>query len=471
MNFNINKSRHKVFKDPVLFEKCSIFISTIGLALLFTACSSNHCYEQMLTDFRYSSSPPRYNAGCDVEEDYCFSDPFERSDLVNAVLSVNPSLEAARQAWRAMLARYPQVSSYDDPMASYAFAPGTITSKTVSYGQEIDLKQKIPFPGKLRLKGQIALAEAGSAEEDYEWAKIQLATTASTLFDNYYVVDRAIEINKKYIELLKEFKESAEAQYASSQVTAQVPLQAEVELARLEYEQITLKTDREVIIAKINALLHRDPSSPLPPPPKVLSPIDTNVIREQLQQEAFQNRPDLRAIRAQMGAAASALDLSYLDYFPDFELMYSYNTMWPVPSMFSTYGVGVNVPIQLGKRKGAVDEAKANMNSLYNRHLQLADQISVDVSTTIERISQAHRYIEILQDKIIPTAEDQLEVAMAGFETGKDTFLVLIESEKTLRTLELELLTATAELYSQLAMLDQAVGYILHFSQGEQCHE
>lgn len=439
-----------------------------SISLLMTSCSAPSAqYDQMLTTFRYSS--------CNVDvcnaAEYVLNEPLERSNLVHTVLTVNPSLESTRQAWRGMLARYPQVVSWDDPMASYAFAPGTIRSKTVSYGQEIDLKQKFPFPGKLNLRGKIALAEAGSAEEDYEWVKIQLATAASNLFDDYYLIERAIGVNNIHIALLKEYKESANAQYASGQVTAQIPLQADVELAQLEYEQISLATDREVIIAKINALLHRDPSSPLPLSQKTLYPIAISENAEQLQEEALQNRPDLRAIRAQIDAAKSALDLAYLEYLPDFEVMYSYNSMWPVPSMFSSVGVGVNIPIQLERRKGAVDESRSNIKSLSYKHAQLVDQAFVEITTALKRVSQARQYVEILKEQIIPTAKDELEAAIAGFEAGKNTFLELIESERTLRTLELQFHSAMAELYRQLAMLDQSVGYILHFSEGGMSHE
>ena len=441
-----------------------IIFSFVGLTLLTTSCSTpNEQYDQMLTSFRST------HCTIDVKnaERHALNEPLERSNLVDTVLTVNPSLESARQAWGAMLAKYPQAVSWDDPMASYALAPGSIHSKTVAFGQQIDLKQKFPFPGKLSLRGKIALSEAGSAEDDYEWAKIQLATAASNLFDDYYLIERAIEINGIHIDLLKEYKESADAQYASSQVSVQVPLQADVELAQLEYQQIALSTDREVIIAKMNALLHRDPSSPLPLPPKVLYPIAVSETAEQLQKEALQNRPDLRAIRAQMNAAKSALDLAHLEYLPDFEVMGSHNTMWPVPSMYNMVGVGINIPIQLEKRKGAVEEARANIKSLSYKHDQLVDQTFVEVSTALKRVTQARQYIEILQEKIIPTAQDELEAAIAGFEAGQSSFLVLIESERTLRTLELQLHSATAEFYRQLSMLDQSVGYILHFSKGE----
>jgi outer membrane protein, heavy metal efflux system len=43
----------------------------------------------------------------------------EREALVREVLARNPSLRAARAAWRAALAEFPQAVALDDPMAMY----------------------------------------------------------------------------------------------------------------------------------------------------------------------------------------------------------------------------------------------------------------------------------------------------------------------------------------------------------------
>src|SRR5262245_2051666 len=47
----------------------------------------------------------------------------ERAALVRAVLARNPSVEAAREAWRAALARARHDRALPDPMLEYGFAP------------------------------------------------------------------------------------------------------------------------------------------------------------------------------------------------------------------------------------------------------------------------------------------------------------------------------------------------------------
>ena len=97
--------------------------------------------------------------------------PLEREDLVAAVLARNPSLETARQGWRAALARYPQAKALEDPMLTYELAPASIASDDVRFGQSFKLSQNLPLPGKRGLRGAVAVAEA-EAETAWKAAAI-----------------------------------------------------------------------------------------------------------------------------------------------------------------------------------------------------------------------------------------------------------------------------------------------------------
>src|SRR5206468_5347198 len=115
----------------------------------------------------------------------------DRAELILQVLARNPTVHAARDAWRAALARYPQVTALDDPMFSYDLRPRSIGSREVHTGNDFGVSQAIPFPGKLSLRGESAVAEAESAQSDVETERVQLAALASRLFDEYWLAERA----------------------------------------------------------------------------------------------------------------------------------------------------------------------------------------------------------------------------------------------------------------------------------------
>src|SRR5438128_8525739 len=58
--------------------------------------------------------------------------------LIQDVLSRNPTLAQMYAAWEAAAARYPQVTSLDDPMLSGTIAPAAFGSNTIEGGYRIE---------------------------------------------------------------------------------------------------------------------------------------------------------------------------------------------------------------------------------------------------------------------------------------------------------------------------------------------
>ena len=190
----------------------------------------------------------------------------QRAALVEGVLARNPSVGVAREALRAALAEIPRASALDDPMLGYELAPLSVTGEA-PFGQVVSVRQKLPFPGKRQRVRDVALAMAEAEAADLGLVRLELAEMASALYDDYFVAARARDINAQHKLLLEQMKKSAEAQYVAGRAAQQDPIQAEVELAQLDRERIMLEAERDQIVARINGLLHRAPTSPLPPPP------------------------------------------------------------------------------------------------------------------------------------------------------------------------------------------------------------
>ncbi|HVR28984.1 MAG TPA: TolC family protein, partial [Thermoanaerobaculia bacterium] len=122
----------------------------------------------------------------------------ERSVLVAAVLERNPSIEAARQAWRAAVERPAQAAALDDPMVSYGLAPLSIGSAAVRFGQELEVAQPLPYRGKRRLRGSIAAAEAEGLLAGLGELRLELARRAAILHADYVLVHEALRINAEH---------------------------------------------------------------------------------------------------------------------------------------------------------------------------------------------------------------------------------------------------------------------------------
>ncbi len=87
------------------------------------------------------------------------------NQLVQQVLQANPRLDVAQASWQASLARIEQQSALGDPQFLYSFAPLTGDSQKpngqdLDFGQRFEISQKLPFPGKLLLRGKAAEYQA-----------------------------------------------------------------------------------------------------------------------------------------------------------------------------------------------------------------------------------------------------------------------------------------------------------------------
>jgi cobalt-zinc-cadmium efflux system outer membrane protein len=387
--------------------------------------------------------------------------PLAREALVLAVLERNPNVEAARQAWRAALAEHPQARSLEDTMASYSLAPLSVRSDVVRFGQVVRFEQRFPTPGQLRFAGEVALAEAEAMRGSYEAVRLALALMASSLFDEYYRVTRVLMLNDEHRELIEDIKAAALVQYEAGRVAQQDVLQAEVELAHIIHQRVMLESERKVIVAQINGLLHQRPELELPAPPARITPPSIQVLgTEILQQEGLDNRPELHAARSQLRAAESAVDLAKRDYSPAIGLMGEYNSMWAETEHRWMAGVSLNLPLQIRSRKGAIEEADALAGQAAAWLSSKRDEVRVEVDQARQRVLEAQHVVHLYQERLLPAARAQIDAAEFGYETGRTDFQALIDAERSVRTLEIQYEDAIATLGQRTAELDRARGLI-----------
>ncbi len=397
-------------------------------------------------------------------------DPFEgatvlhREALLEAVLERNTRVEAARLAHRAATERIPQVTSLDDPMLGYSFGPAT-PFDDVRFGQRIDLRQRFPYPGKLRLAGEVARARAEAVEVGIETVALDLAVAASQLYDDLYLTDRRLEINQEHIRLLEDLHHTATARYAAGKLSQHEPLNAEVELAHLAHQDVILKSRREVVVARINALLHRAPKASLPPPPESMEVPTRHVLAdlgfaslEEMQNLSLEQRPQLTAVRSEVEARRAAVRLADMARYPDFDVGTSFSSMWAEPSHRWMVGATINVPIRKQRIRAEKAEAEARLGEVENLLVHMEDEVRAEVAQIHEMAQEAHHVLELYDDRILPAARDHIEAARSSFEVGRAPFADVVRAEKDLRTSELAYQEILADYHRRMAELARALG-------------
>jgi outer membrane protein TolC len=384
----------------------------------------------------------------------------ERGELLRQVLERNPGLEAARAGWQAALAGPEQATAWEDPMLRYEVAPLSLFSRhEVHPGHTVALSQRVPFPGKRGLAGEVARAEAEAARGDYEAARLRLGLMASMLYDDLYVVNRALAVNAHHEEVLREMRRGAEAQYVAGRASQQDPLQAEVELGMLERERLTMEAEREELQAQLNGLLHRPAHLPLPPPPARLEvSTEPPPPAQELTEEALRTRPELTGMRARVGGSEAAVGLAQRESLPDVRVMGSYSSMWAEVPHRLMVGVELEVPLFQGPRRARVVEAEAMRTRMRSEASHLAADVGVEVTRARARLVEALKALTLYRDRLVPAANDQVTAARAGFESGRNGFQVLLDAEKNQRGVELRFEEAVADVQRRRAELEWTLG-------------
>ena len=375
----------------------------------------------------------------------------DRAAVVGAVLARNPDLDVARASWRAAVAAYPSAIALEDPMASYALAPFSIGSNAPS-GQRIEISQKLPWPGKRTLRGDAALADAEAAQADFESLRLDLAAAAVQAFDDDYIVTRALDINQHHRELLERIERSALAQYAAGRASQQDSLEAHAHIIELDRERLMLERQRRVVIATLNRLLHRKLGADLPPPPARLA-----VARST---EPPRENPRQRAATARIRARKASVDEADRAFYPDFEIMGSYDSMWDIWQHRWMIGVGIEIPLQRGKRRADLERARAEQAKAVADLASVTDMLDEDRERARREVEESSKALELYENQLVPTARERVDAALAGFTSGQNPFSTVVMAEHELRDVELAIERTRADLDRQLAALDRLEGRI-----------
>ncbi|MDP9002201.1 MAG: TolC family protein [Myxococcota bacterium] len=386
----------------------------------------------------------------------------ERAAYVRAVLHRNRSIEAARQGWRRAVARVRQAGALDDPTATIEVAPLSIGSSSARFGYNAMISQRLPWPGKLSLEESAAKAEADAEKSDYEAVRRELAFTASILYADYFVAVRSIDINAQHIDLMRAMQAAATSQFETGRASAQDPLQAEFELTHMEHDAILLATARDVTVAQMNELLHREPELPLPPPPKdmpvSMGPDLTESLH--LQTEAIDRRPEILSAREHARAEQAHAERAARESYPDVTVSTSYNSMWDMPEHRWMVGLSMNLPIQVGRRGGAVDAANASRAKFEADASRLSDMARTQVVVALKQLEESGHILHIYRERLLPIARDEVRAARSAFTTSQTPFGAVIDAERNLRGVELDEQKARADNDRRRAVLDRALGRV-----------
>ena len=382
-------------------------------------------------------------------------------DLIREALERNPLLKAAAHAVLASRARVPQARTLPDPVSTTGWA-GNIAPYSLQRGDPssyrgLNLMQEIPYPGKLKLRGQIADREAEALQWDLENARRDVVAQVKAAFYEYAYYHKAIEITQKDQDLLGRLTKIADARYRVGMGIQQDVLRAQVEQSRLLQRLTVLKQQERTAQVRLNTLLNRDPEAPIGEP----TPIQKSnfpYTLEEIYQMARDNDPGLKREQRMTERSQLAVNLARKDYRPDFTVGYMYQQRSLLPDM-QGFTVSINLPIfYKTKQREEVIEATEGMIGARSQLEDRQNSVNFEVKQQYLSAKASEELVQLYARAVVPQSTLALDSSISSYDVGKLDFLSMLSNFQTILEYEIDYYQELTNFKTALARLEVLVG-------------
>ncbi len=392
------------------------------------------------------------------------AEPLTLEAALREALAANPDLKAAQARLEALQARVPQAGALPDPMVAFGAAnlpiDGFDLTQTPMTQLQIGVSQRLPYPGKLNLREQIAAQRAEAGGHALEDVRLRLRAEVIRAWWAVFSIDRALEALQRSEDLVDRLIEVAQTRYQVGRGTQGDVLLAQLEKERLADRRLALRARRSSAGAELIRLLSRDPgpvptlpseAPPLPPPfegAQVMTLIET----------ARAHNPDLQRLAAELRAAERAVALARRERLPDFTASASYGWRDDRTDLYSLR-LGVSVPLYADRKQDrAVDEAHARYREIRARWQALRDRIEARIRAYLADYRSAREQTDLYRESILPQAQQTVEAMLSSYQVGKAEFINVVRAEVTLDEYDARYWQTYGEAWRALAALEAELG-------------
>jgi len=391
--------------------------------------------------------------------------PEKLADLLAEAERNNPQIQAARHSVDAARQVPSQVSTLPDPQAVLQHVSVGSPRPFAGYTNSdfaylgLGLSQDIPYPGKLRLRGEIARKDADVAQQRYESVRRSIQSQLKSAYVQLSYLTKRIAILISDGELLRQVEQAAEARYRSGMGSQQEVLQAQIERTKLLREITMNQLEAGKAQAALKQLLNRSQSAPdIEAEP--LSETPAAQTYDELLNAAKANNPEIAGAKEMIARQGLQVDLAKKDFYPDFNLQY----MWQRtdPAQFRAYymlTLGVRIPIYRSRRQQPeLAQAQADQNRARSESEMQTQQIAFALRKEFLTQEKSAELLKIYREGLIPQAHAELQAGMAAYQSNRQDFQALLASFLDVLKLDAEYWQTLAEHETAWARIEEMTG-------------
>ncbi len=353
--------------------------------------------------------------------------------LIADSLTARPELAQACATAKAERERIGQAGAFPEPMLQLGVQNDGFTSwevgKMETSWYSIMASQTFPWPGKRRLRREIA--ELGARQAEQNVARTRLSTEAEVrkaYLDLMLARDR-LALLEQLDAISKRAAGVAKALYESGTGAQSDLLRAQLEISRIRQRRWALQVEADTATQTLNRLRGHPLDEPITPAVHTVDlPLPALTSEAVSVADALQRSPELASVRAGITQGQRATSLAHKGYFPDLTLSFGVMPRGGLPIMWLAT-VGFPVPVFAASRQSrAVAEAEARQSATQSQSRAVEQTLLLRVAQRGKAMAALLETIRLYRDGLLVQSEATSESTLSQYEVGKVSFLNVLEA-------------------------------------------
>ena len=383
--------------------------------------------------------------------------------LVAEALKGNREVLAAQKRYEASRQRPSIAGSLPDPMLSLGYSssggpwPGAGLGREPMANAGLMVSQEMPFPGKRKLREEIAGKEADAEFQQYLAVRLSVVGRLKMAYHELHHAIVGIDTVKRYQALLRNFMRIAESRYAVGRAAQQDIFKAQTQFAIFETQLLRWEQERAGKQAVMNGLLNRPQGTPIEVPLEI--PVgELRITLEELLANARTHAPMLAKEQKMMERNELSANLARKEYYPDYTLAGGYFNQGSMPPMWQ-FRVDFKLPAYFWRKQRSMVNEQTFMVSEARRGYEAADvTLRARIQEDYTVAATARKLMDLYSKAVIPQAKLALESSFASYETGALDFLALFMNFQTVVEYDLMYHEEMMRFHLALARLEEVTG-------------
>lgn len=383
--------------------------------------------------------------------------PQDLDGLVARALELNPRIIAAAREAEAFSFKIVPARTLPDPMVEFSLMNMGLGSFTLGMdpnsGLGVSLSQAFPFPGKLRLKGEVAASAYRRKLEELEAVKREVVRKLKDSYYELYYVRRALAIYSRQKELLLHARKLSEEKYAVGGGAQSDILKAMTAISRMEEMIIPMREMAASLETEINLALDYPPDRPLNEPTVNENAVLTDTLAE-LRAKALDASPMVREAKLMTLENEKMTAMARKEFFPDIRVTAGWEYKGALSDMFKAM-IGLEIPLYQHRRQSnGLKEARAMETASRANATAVANDTLAMLTENYLQAKTAASLIALYQNQLRLQARLTVESSLANYQVNKTDFLDLLMDIDTQYAVEIAYGRELAKFWQAMAAIE-----------------